>query len=133
MTSFSQSPYNNDTAQDLVMVKSTKCYMYKTPNPVFINDADTSLLKFPIGLPLYTIGFKDNYFKVNINGEIGYVFCMDVTTPKRIKEIQCKIVFPEMRNCAYTVVTTKDKEIKEVYGAIDELFLILQFWNLFLR
>jgi hypothetical protein len=67
--------------------------MYKTPHTISNVVAQDSLLKFPVGLPIKTCGYKDNYFKVNINGQEGYVFCMCVTTPKRMREIREQLLF----------------------------------------
>ncbi len=88
---FAQSPYNTDSS-DLVMVKSNSCFVYNTPHIIYNEIAQDSLLELPVGLPIKTCGYKDNYFKVNINGEEGYIFCMCVTTPKRMRETRQQLL-----------------------------------------
>lgn len=123
--------YNNDTANDAVIVTSKTCYVYKTPQVIPNTDAENTLTRLPIGLPIMTNGFKDNYFKIRLDGEDGYIFCLSVTTPKRIKQIQNKIQLPNLVN----QVHEKIKIEADDRGKLDEIQneLILQFtiWCLF--
>ena len=98
------SQYNDMNANDVVMVKSDNCYVYKTPQTIENSVADTTLTKLPKGLPIITNGYKNNYYRVKIDGEIGYIFCLNVTTPKRIKELQLELQKPYYINGATEVL-----------------------------
>lgn len=112
--------YNCDTARDAVMVTNDYCYVYKTPQTIPNVIADTTLTKLPRYAMVVTSGFKDNYFKVNINGEDGYLFCMNVSVPKRIRKIQRQLQgLPEIEQPKIQV-----EEIQSCGLSEDEIFKI---------
>ena len=127
-TSYAQ--YNNDTVKDLVLVKTEHCYMYKSPQTIPNSIAQDSLLRFPVGLPLETCGYRDNYYKIDINGEIGYIFCMNVTTPKRIRDIRCRMLLPGAKCDAYNTLIIEDENRKQINNKIKEAELNYALWFL---
>lgn len=84
--------YESDTAKDAIMVISNDCYLYKSPQTIFNEEADTTLIKVPYSAVFVSESFHDNYFKVNYNGETGYIFCVHATVPKRIRNIRKEIL-----------------------------------------
>lgn len=128
VVSFAQ--YNNDTACDAIMIISDNAYLYKTPQTIPNSIADTLLVKLPKGLLLSTLSFKYNYFKVNVNGEIGYIFCLQATTPKRIREIQEKLQFKELIQITNKNVEQTNTQNNKINQEMENQILNYNIWFL---
>lgn len=126
----SQSPYNNDTAVDAVMVKVNWCYVYPTPQTVFNLEADTTLICLPRGMIISTLGYCDNYFKVSIDGKIGYIHSYCVTTPKRIRELQFKIQKPYILKSMSNKVSNENKITEYIDNENESQYLDWLIWSL---
>jgi hypothetical protein len=126
----SLAQYNDENANDAVMVISENCYVYNTPQTIPNYIADTTLTKLPKGLPIITNGYKNNYYKINLDGKDGYIFCLHVTTPKRMRKIQERIQFKQELN----IETNKTKEIIKTEKKNDEIIhqrlLDYQMWTI---
>lgn len=81
--SFGQGLYENEGMFSDTLKTKKQTSLYITPQTIYYKD-DTLTTKISQNTILISKYFKDNYYKVEFNGETGYVFCLDVETPSRI-------------------------------------------------
>ena len=82
---FSHAQYQNyNICVDTIMAKSD-CYLYLTPQTSYRYNQPTLIPENTILISTY---FNSLYFKVEYDNVSGYVFCMSVTVPERVLQIQ---------------------------------------------
>ncbi|MCK9416100.1 hypothetical protein M0Q97_05515 [Candidatus Dojkabacteria bacterium] len=82
---FSYAQYQNyDIYVDTITAKSD-CYLYLNSQTSYKYDNQTLIPENTILISTY---FNSLYFKVEYENMIGYVFCMSVTVPERVSQIQ---------------------------------------------
>ncbi len=82
---FSYAQYQNyDTYVDTITAKSD-CYLYLNPQTSYKYD---NQILIPENIILISTYFNSLYFKVEYENMVGYVFCMSVTVPERVLQIQ---------------------------------------------
>jgi chromosome condensin MukBEF MukE localization factor len=82
---FSHAQYQNyDYCVDTIVAKPN-CYLYLKPQTSYRYD---NQILIPENTILISTYFNNLYFKVEYENMTGYVFCMSVTIPERVLQIQ---------------------------------------------
>jgi hypothetical protein len=81
----SQTYENYGEFTDTLIINTIDCYLYENPHTIYDK---TGLINLPKETIVFSNYFSHNYYCIEYDGEVRYIFCLDVITPTRIKKLQ---------------------------------------------
>jgi len=107
VTMFGQGVYENDGKYSDTIKIFRETSLLPSPQTIYVNEDES--LKIPKDEILISKHFSNGYYTVEFNGNLGYVFCLDVQTPNRIRKQQLwlQLTIPDLMICYVEDFKTK--------------------------